>query len=88
MKKLKKLRIPGVHGIKALLPFLEYVEVSSLHTPDLKIVVLKEKPFLLIRETHNFCKAYGCSLVDLDYPMDSEDAVEDFDYEIENIIQI
>lgn len=93
-----KLRISGVHGIKAPLPFLESVEVNFPDRPDLKIAVLKKQPFLLIRETLrsksfiisvklNFGEGCGCSSVELDFPMDSQDAMEDFDYGLENVIQ-
>ncbi|KVI02064.1 Sirtuin family [Cynara cardunculus var. scolymus] len=41
------LRVTSVHGEKALLPFIESIEVTFPERPELKTAVLQQQPFLL-----------------------------------------
>ncbi|CAH1444673.1 unnamed protein product [Lactuca virosa] len=92
------LRVTSVHGEKALIPFIESVEVTFPERPELKTAVLHQQPFLLKRETlksrplHmvlliNFSEGCGCKFISIDYPVDFEASTEDINEDKNIVIQ-
>lgn len=75
------LRVGSVHGQKAPLPFVKYVEVSFSDRQDLKEATLDKQPFLLKRRTVkakpvevtlrlNLSDGCGCSYIQINLPVD------------------
>ncbi|KAI3708188.1 hypothetical protein L2E82_37320 [Cichorium intybus] len=92
------LRVTSVHGEKALLPFIESVEVTFPERPELKPAVLHQQPFLLKRETlksrplHmvlwiNFSEGCGCRFISIDFPIDFEASTDDINEDKNTVIQ-
>ncbi|KAJ7960935.1 NAD-dependent protein deacetylase SRT1 [Quillaja saponaria] len=92
------LQVASVHGQKAALPFISYVEVSFLDNQDYKAAVLYKQPFRLKRRTSrtksfemilklNFGDGCGCSCVEIDVPVDFKGSTECFNLDKNVIFQ-
>ncbi|RVW50185.1 NAD-dependent protein deacetylase SRT1 [Vitis vinifera] len=92
------LRVASVHGQKAPLPFIKYVEVSFLDGQNYKEAVLHKQPFQLKRRTVktkifevllklNFSDGCGCLSSQIKVPIDFKVSTDCFNYDKDAILQ-
>lgn len=92
------LRVASVHGQKAPLPFIKYVEVSFLDGQNYKEAVLHKQPFQLKRRTVktkifevllklNFSDGCGCLSSQIKVPIDFKVSTHCFNYDKDAILQ-
>lgn len=92
------LRVASVHGHRAVLPFIQSVEVSFSDRPELKPAILRKQPFVLKREMVrtrpfkmllklNFSDGCGCQCTTVDFPVNFLAKKDNINHEKDVVIQ-